>query len=73
MKLKELESSSVYHQGYGAGSGEVITTVYECPCGKGTVTYEKDDIPGFRDSSIVCDCEECRANYDFGKGVATKK
>jgi hypothetical protein len=73
MELKVKERKSYEHGGYGAGSGDVITNEYECPCGKGTVTYEKDDIPGFRDSSIGCDCKECNEKYEFSRGLATEK
>jgi hypothetical protein len=73
MQLKELKSSSNYHRGYGAGSGEVINEEYECPCGKGKVFYEKDNIPGFRDSNIHTNCNECNDKYNFGRGTATLK
>lgn len=71
--LKRIESNQREHSGYGAGTGYVITEKYECPCGKGIVTYEKDDIPGFRDRSTLCDCRECNDMYEFRKGVAIKK
>lgn len=73
MKLKEISSSSSPHTGWGAGSGEVINETYECPCGKGIVEYEKDDIPGFRDKSIMCSCKECNEKYSFGRGTAEEK
>lgn len=71
--LKMIKSDDVYHSGYGAGSGSIITEVYECVCGKGTVTYEKDDIPGFRDRSISVDCVDCRKKYDFSWNSITEK
>lgn len=73
MQLKIKEQKSIPHVGYGAGSGSIINEEYECPCGKGTVFYEKDDIPGFRDKSIYCNCEECNEKYEFGRGTATEK
>ena len=73
MQLKFLESDRSYHSGYGAGSGEVRRETYACPCGKGTVIYEKDDIPGFKDSSTYCECEDCRSKYEFVRGTATSK
>lgn len=73
MELKRIDSSVEPHSGWGAGSGEVIEEVYECPCGKGIVTYEKDDIPGFRDTTISCSCDECSSKYTFGRGTATEK
>lgn len=71
--LKEIESKEISHAGYGAGSGSIINEEYECPCGKGKVFYEKDNIPGFRDSDIWCDCKECNDKYDFRRGIAEEK
>lgn len=73
MNLKRIESDEAYHQGYGAGSGRVIREVYECPCGKGKVYYEKDDIPGFRESDNYTDCPDCGELYNFRRGIATEK
>ncbi|MBP1907655.1 hypothetical protein J2Z32_004335 [Paenibacillus turicensis] len=65
VELKLIERSVTPHDGYGAGEGEIIREEYECPCGKGKVIYEKDAIPGFRDSSTWCTCSECKEKYDF--------
>ncbi|WP_026908962.1 hypothetical protein [Paucisalibacillus globulus] len=72
MNLKLLKEEEIPHSGWGAGNGSVITEEYECPCGKGIVTYEKDDIPGFRSKSLYCNCEECRKKYTFSRGTATE-
>lgn len=61
--LKLLEHSSVPHPGYGAGSGSIDTYVYECPCGKGKIIEVKDRIPGFRESDITIECDECAKKY----------
>jgi hypothetical protein len=42
-------------------------------CGNGIDVYEKDDIPGFRDSDLYCTCKECSEKYDIGIGTATEK
>lgn len=73
LKLELIDNNTSYSSGYGAGSGQVITETYKCPCGKGKVYYEKDDIPGFKDTSIYSDCEECKSNYELGRGTATEK
>ncbi|MPQ22181.1 hypothetical protein [Carnobacterium divergens] len=73
MELKVLNKETDYHSGYGAGSGEIIRVTYACPCGKSEVVFEKDDIPGFRDSSTICECQECSSKYDFNRGTATIK
>ncbi|MGF7049141.1 hypothetical protein J2T13_003649 [Paenibacillus sp. DS2015] len=73
MDLKFVNEEISSHSGYGAGPGVVISREYECPCGAGRVIYEKDDIPGFRDSGTFCKCKECDGKYNFGDGTATEK
>ncbi|MFT9116569.1 MAG: hypothetical protein ABF497_05515 [Sporolactobacillus sp.] len=73
MLLKQIYKDESPHAGWGAGSGYVIREEYECPCGKGKVVYERDDIPGFRDTDITCDCGDCNDKYDFSRGTATLK
>jgi hypothetical protein len=73
LNLKSIDSNTTSHSGYGAGSGEVIREEYECPCGSGEVIYEKDDIPGFKDTSIWCTCKDCVGKYEFGRGTAVEK
>ncbi|MDN4605903.1 hypothetical protein [Sporosarcina highlanderae] len=72
ISLKLVESKEYEHDGYGAGSGSIIKEEYSCPCGKGKVFYEKDDIPGYRDKSIYSNCDTCNEKYDFGRGTAVK-
>jgi hypothetical protein len=73
MNLKLIYNRSDNHSGYGAGSGETVREEYECPCGKGQVIYEKDDIPGFRETDIYSTCNECSDQYVFGRGTAREK
>lgn len=73
LQLKLINSTTTPHVGYGAGSGEVIKVEYQCPCGNAKVIYEKDAIPGFRDSDIWCTCNDCNDKYDFGRGIANDK
>lgn len=73
MELHLVDSSTTHHAGYGAGSGYLICEEYKCPCGNGEVIYEKDDIPGFRESDIYCTCKKCDGKYTFGRGTAKEK
>ncbi len=73
MNLTLIDQNISNSGGYGAGSGQIIREEYECPCGKGKVVYQKDDIPGFRDKDIDCYCEECNKKYKFGRGTASEK
>ncbi|WP_269053114.1 hypothetical protein [Sporosarcina sp. G11-34] len=73
MELTLLDERTTNSEGYGAGSGEIFREEYACPCGKSIVVYEKDAIPGFRDKSTSCECEECNKKYDFSRGAAIEK
>ncbi|TQS71142.1 hypothetical protein DX933_15795 [Ornithinibacillus gellani] len=73
IQLKKKESKHIPHFGYGEGKGLIIEEKYECPCRKGTVYYDKDDIPGFRDKHIYSDCDECNEKYSFSRGIAMPK
>ncbi len=72
-KNELVDGSRHSHQGYGARSSEMIREEYKCPCGNGTVIYEKYDIPGFRESDIWCTCKKYAEKNDFGRGTATEK
>ena len=63
MEKKLIYKNCQDHVGYGAGSGDTEEYHYECPCGKGRVVRTKDNIPGFRESDILIECDECREKY----------
>lgn len=71
MRTKLIDSSIENSLGYGAGSGDIERYEYECPCGKGKIIEEHDNIPGFRDHDVYISCEKCRKIYslDISKGV----
>jgi hypothetical protein len=71
MNLKLIYNSSDNHLGYGAvGSLETVREEYECPCGKGQVIFEKDDITGFRETGTYSTCIEFNDQYVLGSGTA---
>ena len=71
MRKKLIYESQKEHSGYGAGSGDIEHYEYECPCGKGKIIEEHDNIPGFRDHDVYIACDECSKKYilDISKGV----
>lgn len=71
MRTKLIYSNTEEHSGYGAGSGDIERYEYECPCGKGKIVEEHDNIPGFRDHDVYIDCECCNKKYrlDTERGV----
>ena len=50
---------------YGFGGGDVEHYEYACPCGKGSIVEEHDNIPGFRDHSVRILCDECSQKYEI--------
>lgn len=60
MRTKLIYESQEEHSGYGAGSGDTEYYEYGCPCGKGKIIEEHDNIPGFRDHDVYIACDECR-------------
>lgn len=65
MRTKLIYSNEETHPGYGAGSGDTECYEYECPCGKGKIVEEHDNIPGFRDHSVYFLCKECKEKYEL--------
>lgn len=63
MRTKLIYSSEENHPGYGAGEGDTERYEYECPCGKGKIIEEHDNIPGFRDHDVWISCDECSKKY----------
>ncbi len=71
MRTKLIYSNRSWHPGCCAGSGDTELYEYECPCGKGKIIEEHDNIPGFRDHDVYIDCPECSEKYeiDISKSV----
>lgn len=71
MRTKRISESVENHAGYGAGSGDCERYEYECPCGKGKIIEEHDNIPGFRDHDVWIDCPECKDRFvlDTSNGI----
>lgn len=65
MRTNLIYSNQSFHPGYGAGCGDTELYEYECPCGKGTIREEHDNIPGFREHDVFMCCDECKRKYKF--------
>lgn len=76
IELKEISSTSdgITDTRKGPINSYVRSNTYRCPCGKGTVKWEKDSTPGFRDTMYIILCDECRSKYNTAnKGYLTLK
>lgn len=62
MRTKLLDRNSTPLTYY---EGSVERKVFACPCGKGQILEEHDDVPGFRDHTVEILCPECKEKYEF--------
>lgn len=71
MWAKRIIAKCEQHLEYGAGAGDTEYYEYECPCGKGTIIEEHDNIPGFRNHSVCLHCDICSRKYfiDTSAGI----
>ncbi|MBE7718275.1 MAG: hypothetical protein E7243_01980 [Lacrimispora celerecrescens] len=65
MKTKLTNSILRGHVGYGAGPGTTEIHEYECPCGKGRILEEHNNIPDFEEHVVNIHCNECRNKYEL--------
>ena len=72
MRTKRIIAKCEQHSGYGAGAGDTEYYEYECPCGKGTIIEEHDNIPGFREHSVYLHCTTCTTEYIIDTSAGTR-
>ncbi len=63
MRTKRIYSECEANKGYCAGRENTERYEYECPCGKGRIIEEHDNIPGFREHDVYIACDECSKKY----------
>ncbi|MCA4135493.1 BsuBI/PstI family type II restriction endonuclease [Arthrobacter sp. M4] len=71
----ELRHSSTDGHRTGLGPGTTDTELYEydCPCGKGAVIEEHENVPGNQGHYRRIACESCRAEWDFVPGLSVRQ
>lgn len=72
MRTKRIIAKCEQHSGYGAGAGDTEYYEYECPCGKGTIIEEHDNILGFREHSVYLHCTTCSKEYIIDTSAGTR-
>ena len=71
MKPKCLGTSVHPISGRANGDGTTTHIEYKCPCGKGKIIEEHDEIVGFKNHRLDFACGKCAQMYQFdiSKGV----
>jgi hypothetical protein len=72
MKTKLISSILKGHVGYGLGPGIIELFEYECPCGKGKISEEHYNIPGFEKHSVDIHCDECCNKYELNTSLGVR-
>ncbi|MCJ1702134.1 hypothetical protein MT356_20680 [Rathayibacter festucae] len=65
IRTERIDAGVDEHDGWGAGAGEVERYEYLCPCRRGIILEEHDNIPGFREHDVRIMCDSCRLNWQF--------
>lgn len=72
MRTKLIYSKIKGHQGYGDGSGTTELYRFECPCGKGKIIEEHNNIPGMMEHSVKLYCDACEIKYDLNTSLGVR-
>ena len=73
MRTKLINKNKENNRGYGAGSGDTEKYEYYCPCGKGKIIEEHDNIPGFREHAVWIQCEHCNEKYELNTSSGVRQ
>ena len=65
MRTKELSRNCDSNVGIGPTRGNIEHIEFECPCGKGKIIEEHDNIIGHREHDVWIECPDCYNKYDF--------
>jgi hypothetical protein len=72
IRTERISSSTEDTSGFGAGSGTVEHHEFLCPCGRGLIIEEHDNIPGFREHDHSIHCDKCREAWRFVPGRSVR-
>ena len=72
MRTKEIGRYRKTGVGFGRDRGEILEIRFECPCGKGCIIEEHDEIPGFKNKDVFIRCPDCTKKHtlDISNGVS---
>lgn len=73
LRTELISGTSSDSAGFGAGHGSTERYEYFCPCGKGKVIEEHDNVPGFREHDVWIDCDKCRTEWRFVSNRSTRQ
>lgn len=72
LRTERLTSSEEDSDGWGAGAGTIERHEFLCPCGRGLIVEEHDNIPGFREHDVQIACGKCSETWRIVPGLPVR-
>jgi len=72
IRTEQVSRSTEDTSGFGAGAGTVEHHEFLCPCGRGLIIEEHDNIPGFSEHDVLIDCDKCRGTWRIAPGRSVR-
>ena len=72
LRTERISSNEEAAPGWGAGAGTFERYEFLCPCGRGVIIEEHDNIPGFREHTVIIGCNKCRKDWHRVPGTSVR-
>ncbi|MET1089253.1 MAG: hypothetical protein ABWY04_19385 [Arthrobacter sp.] len=72
LRTERVSSSVVDSEGWGAGAGTIERHEFLCPCTRGLIVEEHDNIPGFREHDVQITCADCNETWHIVPGLPVR-
>lgn len=72
IRTEQVTSSEDPAPGWGAGAGTIERHEFLCPCGRGLIVEEHDNIPGFREHDVRIACSKCSESWRIVPGLPVR-
>jgi ribosomal protein S27AE len=72
IRTEQVTSNEEDAPGWGAGAGTIERHEYLCPCGRGFIVEEHDNIPGFREHDVRIACGKCSQTWRIVPGTSVR-
>lgn len=72
LRTERISSNEEAAPGWGAGAGTIERHEFLCPCGRGLIVEEHDNIPGFREHDVHIACGKCSQTWRVVPGLPVR-
>lgn len=72
LRTERVSSSEENSEGWGAGAGTIERHEFLCPCTRGLIVEDHDNIPGFREHDVQIACGDCSETWRIVPGLPVR-